>query len=168
MSWFICAQSKLQQFYFLMKEERDNEVTYCFDLQQVQNIPKLPIQKSFYSLQLAFYCFCVVDRHSKNPNLYIWSEDLSNHESNEIGSVLLHFLRNSMLDIGPENKTFQTTAAKNNFQTLCSCKFLTSESRPVIYYRFSQFRQGASSIRIGFTFCPLKNIITALYCLLSK
>lgn len=91
-------QFKAKQFNSLMKEERDNEVTYCFDLQQVQNLPKIPIQETFYSLQLAYYCFCVVDVHAKTPNFYVWTENASGRGSNEIGSALLHFLRNSEFD----------------------------------------------------------------------
>ena len=76
---------RVKQFNLLMKEEQDNAVTDCFDLQQVQNLPKIPIQETFYSLQLAFYCFCIVDKHARHPNFYVWTEDISGRASNEIG-----------------------------------------------------------------------------------
>lgn len=86
---------RAKQFNMLMNEEEPNAVTFCFDLQQVQNLPKLPIQEAFYSLQIAFYCFCVTDVKTKSPHFYVWTENIGGRGSNEISSALLHFLRNA-------------------------------------------------------------------------
>ena len=69
-----------------------------FDLQQVQNLPKISIQETFYSLQIAYYCFCVVDVDAKLPNFYVWTENLASRGSNEVGSALLHFLKHAQLN----------------------------------------------------------------------
>lgn len=71
-----------KQFNLLMQEEEANSVMFCFDLQQVQNLPKLPVQETFYSLQIAFYSFCIVDIPTKNPNFYVWTENISGRGSN--------------------------------------------------------------------------------------
>ncbi|KAF2892406.1 hypothetical protein ILUMI_13761 [Ignelater luminosus] len=86
---------KAKQFNMPMKEEKEGEVTYCFDLQQVQNMPKLPIQETYCSHQIAFYNFCIVDINSQFPHFYVWTENVSGRGSNEVGSALLHFFRTS-------------------------------------------------------------------------
>lgn len=44
-------------FHTLMHESSSSSVTSCFDMQQVQVLPKLPIQEAFYARQVAYYCF---------------------------------------------------------------------------------------------------------------
>lgn len=87
-------KTRAKQFHLLMKEEPENTVSFCFDMQQVQNLPKLPIQEAYYSLQIAFYSFCVVNIDGKKPVFYTWNEVQSGRGSNEVGSALIHFLKN--------------------------------------------------------------------------
>lgn len=42
-----------------MKAEEPNTISYCFDLQQVQVLPKVPIQEAFYAQQLSIYFFAL-------------------------------------------------------------------------------------------------------------
>lgn len=85
---------RAKQFNLLMNEEDADSTTFCFDLQQVQNLPKIPIQETYYSLQIAFYSFCIVDIKAKEPIFYTWNEVQSGRGSNEVGSAVLDFLRN--------------------------------------------------------------------------
>nr|CAI5853289.1 unnamed protein product [Callosobruchus analis] len=39
---------RAKQFNLLMKEEEQHIQVFCFDLQQVQNLPKLPIDDAYY------------------------------------------------------------------------------------------------------------------------
>lgn len=48
---------RAKQFTKFMKEDDINTISYCFDMQQVQPLPKLPIGESFYLRQLSFYNF---------------------------------------------------------------------------------------------------------------
>lgn len=86
---------RAKQFYALMTEEQDGTLSYCFDLQQVQVLPKVPIGDAFYAQQLSFYSFCVTDISSKNPIFYTWLEYQAGRGSVEIGSALFHFLLNA-------------------------------------------------------------------------
>lgn len=92
-------------FYALIREyrERDDVLSFCFDLQQVQQLPKTPIQQAYYSRQIGFYSFCCVPLNCKNPTFYTWSEDQAARGSNEIGSALLHYLRNIAFPSGVSN-----------------------------------------------------------------
>lgn len=87
-------------FYDIMKQTKTDEscISFAFDLQQVHPLPKTPIQEAFYSRQIGFYTFCCVDVDSKHPVFYTWSEDQASRGSTEIGSALLHHLRNLNLD----------------------------------------------------------------------
>lgn len=92
---------RAKQFYSLMKEakkERKSEVGYCFDLQQVQALPKVPIQEAYYARQLSFYCFCVCKLKGDTPYFYTWTEDEAGRGPNEISSALANFLSDMDLE----------------------------------------------------------------------
>lgn len=44
----------------LRKPAEFNESKVCFDMQQVQPLPRTPIQQAFYSRQLGLYNVCVM------------------------------------------------------------------------------------------------------------
>ncbi|KAG8287781.1 hypothetical protein J6590_030344 [Homalodisca vitripennis] len=72
-----------------MRENRDEEVTFCFDLQQVQPLPKTPIQEAFYKRQLSFYCLCVVGSDARDPVFYTWTEELAGRGAIEKGKAVV-------------------------------------------------------------------------------
>lgn len=80
-----------KQFHLLMNNEPEQCVSFCFDLQQVQILPKIPIQEAFYATQLALYNFCVTDLQTKHPVFYTWMETQAGRGSIEIGSSLYDF-----------------------------------------------------------------------------
>lgn len=86
-------KKRSQAFYNHCKEEPENSLTFCFDLQQVQPLPRTPISDAFYSHQISLYSFCCVSMNSKNPTFYIWTEDQSGRGATEIGSALLDYLK---------------------------------------------------------------------------
>ncbi|KAF2894078.1 hypothetical protein ILUMI_12088 [Ignelater luminosus] len=79
-----------------MKENEERTVKICFDLQQVQNLPKLPNQETYYSHQIALYAFLLWN--TKNLTFYIWTEEKSGRGLIERGSALLNYLRESDLN----------------------------------------------------------------------
>lgn len=83
---------RAKQFFKLMQEQLPNSVSYCFDLQQVQILPKVPIQDAFYAQQLSFYCFCVTTIDIKKPIFYTWLENQAKRGSAETSSALHDFL----------------------------------------------------------------------------
>ncbi|KAK4872958.1 hypothetical protein RN001_014987 [Aquatica leii] len=61
---------RAKQFHKLMNETPANGLTFCFDLQQVQVLPKMPIQETFYAQQVALYIFLYCWKHfSKSHHL---------------------------------------------------------------------------------------------------
>lgn len=48
-----------------MKEEPPNSKTYCFDLQQVQPLPKTAVSDAFYLRQVNYYTFGIVTVDSR-------------------------------------------------------------------------------------------------------
>lgn len=83
---------RANQFFKLLKEKPAHSITYCFDLQQVQVLPKVPIQDAFYAQQLSFYCFCVTGVDIKKPVFYTWMEHQAKRGSAETSSALRDFL----------------------------------------------------------------------------
>ncbi|KAK4882722.1 hypothetical protein RN001_006041 [Aquatica leii] len=81
-------------FYELNKEKPNNSITFCFDLQQVQPLPRTPIGDAFYSHQITWYAFCCVSMSSRHPTFYVWTEDLAGRGATQIGSALLQHLKN--------------------------------------------------------------------------
>lgn len=91
-----------QQFYKLMKDNTENSMSLCFDMQQVQVLPKTPIGDAFYSQQLSFYAFCVTDIACKTPVFYTWLEHQAGRGCTEVGSALYDFFNQMEF---PENVT---------------------------------------------------------------
>lgn len=99
---------RAKQFYNLMNEKPAQTVSYCFDLQQVQVLPKVPIQDAFYAQQLSFYCFCVTDVNTKKPVFYTWMEHQAKRGSAETSSALRDFLNKA--EFGPDIKELRLFA----------------------------------------------------------
>lgn len=94
----LIHKTRAKQFFKLMKEESADTVAYCFDLQQVQVLPKAPITEAFYAQQLAFYAFCVTDILTKTPVFYTWLEHEAGRGVVEISSALTNFLKETDFD----------------------------------------------------------------------
>ncbi len=86
---------RANSFYEIMKEAQslENAKVIIFDLQQVHPLPKTPIGDAFYTRQIAFYTFCCVSPHSRDPTFYTWTETQSGRGAVEIGSALLCHLQ---------------------------------------------------------------------------
>lgn len=84
---------RAKQFNGIMKETPDKTFSICFDMQQVQPLPKIPIQEAFYSHQISFYNVCFVDLQNMHPCFYVWTEDQAKRGALEVGSALLDYLR---------------------------------------------------------------------------
>lgn len=85
-------RKRANTFYELAREQDEHSLAFCFDLQQVQPLPKTPIGDAFYSHQISFYAFCCVAMSSRDPSFYVWTENLAGRGSTEIGSALLNYL----------------------------------------------------------------------------
>lgn len=85
-------KKRANAFYTLTKETPENSLSFCFDMQQVQPLPRTPINDAFYAQQLSFYSFCCVDMQSKSPTFYTWTEDMAGRGSVEVASALLEHL----------------------------------------------------------------------------
>lgn len=83
---------RAKQFYKIMKEKLPNSLSLCFDLQQVQPLPKLAIGEAYYARKLSYYALCITDTDNKSPNFYCWTEDQAGRGSNEVASALIDAL----------------------------------------------------------------------------
>lgn len=86
-------KKRAQAFYDLLKTNVEGSLSLAFDLQQIQPLPKTPIQEAFYARQINLYNLCITDLKTKDPYFYFWSEDQAGKGSLEISSVLLNHLR---------------------------------------------------------------------------
>lgn len=76
-------------FYSFIKERTDESVvSLCFDLQQIQQLPRTNIQDAYYLRQINFYSLCITDLGGQNPTFYTWSEEEGGKGSIEILSAL--------------------------------------------------------------------------------
>ncbi|CAG9820696.1 unnamed protein product [Phaedon cochleariae] len=85
-------RKRANTFFELARENPDNTISFCFDLQQVQPLPRTPIGDAFYAHQISWYAFCCVSMTSRNPTFYVWTEDLAGRGATQIGSALMHHL----------------------------------------------------------------------------
>lgn len=95
-----CHKLKAKSFYNMLKEKRENLLTFSFDCQKNQVLPRVPDQSAYYSRQLYKYNVTIVVGDSKakqnKENVFIYDYDESQHKkgSNEISSVVYDFLTN--------------------------------------------------------------------------
>lgn len=95
---------RAKAFYKLLKEEKPNMITICFDCQKNMSLPKLSDQAAYFSRQLSLYNCGVVLGSSKakltkeNVFLYVWGEYDQPKGSNEIASIIFHRLCKLNLD----------------------------------------------------------------------
>lgn len=98
MSRFTVHKRRAKAFYKLLKEENPNILTLCFDCQKNMAVPKLFDQAAYFSRQISFYNFGIVQVSSKSPLtkenvfLYTWGEYDRPKGSNEIASAVYHRL----------------------------------------------------------------------------
>ncbi|KAG8241804.1 hypothetical protein J6590_078656 [Homalodisca vitripennis] len=69
-------------------ETDETVVSLCFDLQQIQQLPKSNIQNAYYLRQFNFYSLCITSLDGVNPTFYTWTEELGGKGSTEILSAL--------------------------------------------------------------------------------
>lgn len=95
---------KARAFYRLLKEKRDDLVTFSFDCQKNQVLPKISDQVAYYSRQLYIYNFGIVKSvpentlNRNNVTLYTWTEDKYRKGANEIASAVYNTLQNTVYD----------------------------------------------------------------------
>lgn len=89
---------KADRFYQKLKEKNEGVLTFSFDCQKNQVLPKIPDQQAYYSRQLHIYNFTIYLGSSKNKQtkentfIYSWLESEHKKGSNEIASCLFHRL----------------------------------------------------------------------------
>lgn len=92
---------KADRFYQKIAEQEEGVLTFSFDCQKNQVIPKVPDQRAYYSRQLYVYNFtvCIGSSHDNqnkdNTFLYVWAESEHKKGSNEIASCIFHRLSNT-------------------------------------------------------------------------
>ncbi|KAF2887914.1 hypothetical protein ILUMI_18259 [Ignelater luminosus] len=90
---------RAKQFYKLLSENTENAITFCFDLQQVQDLLRVSISEALYAQQLSFNAFCVTDVTTRHPVFYTWTENQASRGCVEIGFALLDFVRHWLLAV---------------------------------------------------------------------
>ncbi|KAJ4433058.1 hypothetical protein ANN_15315 [Periplaneta americana] len=81
-----------------MKQKQHGSLSFAFDLQQVQPLPKLNIGEAYYARQISFYCFCVSNIEATEPAFYVWNETQAGRGPQEISSGVTDFLSNTNFD----------------------------------------------------------------------
>lgn len=95
----IIHKLKYKAFYKILQEDDDTVKTVTFACQKNQPLPKLPDQLAYFSRQLNFYHFAIVDWNSKaklnkvNVYSYYWSEVVHKKGGNETVSAVYHYLQ---------------------------------------------------------------------------
>lgn len=99
---------KYKAFYSFIQTEEENVIKISCDCQKNNVLPKVQDQSTYYSRQLYIYNFTICEGHSKSVQtkdkvkIYTWTEDQRGKGSNEIASMLFHYLQNMTI---PENVT---------------------------------------------------------------
>lgn len=93
---------RAKAFFDMLKAEHPSIKILSFDCQKNMVLPKIPDQSTYYSRQLYFFNFTVVEGNSKAPltsrNVfsYCWTEDEFAKDANFISSAVYHQLCNTV------------------------------------------------------------------------
>ena len=87
----IAHKIRAKIFYKMLKETPQHSAILCFDLQQVQPLPKLSISEAFYARHISFYAFCITDVENESPSFYCWTENQAGRGAQELASALQIF-----------------------------------------------------------------------------
>ncbi|CAG9789737.1 unnamed protein product [Diatraea saccharalis] len=89
---------RAKAFYDVLKSKNEGIVTFSFDCQKNQPLPKLPDQSTYYSRQFYVYNLTIVQGSSKdkltkeNVFSYVWGEEEYSKDSNTVASAVYHRL----------------------------------------------------------------------------
>lgn len=92
------AQKRANAFYEHLRQENDGEITFSFDCQTNQPVPKIPDQAAYYSRQMYLYNFTIcqgasTDNQGKDKTVaYVWLENKYPKGSNQVASAVYHRL----------------------------------------------------------------------------
>lgn len=89
---------RAKAFYDLAKESPPSSLSLCFDMEQVQPLPRTPVQDAFYYHQISLYTLCIVGMDSKNPTFYSWSEEQAGRGAVEVASAVISHISNLNLE----------------------------------------------------------------------
>lgn len=129
---------RAKAFFDLVKEKREDLITFCFDCEKNLALPKIPDQSCYYSRQLYLYNFAVTVGCSKdkldksNTFCYTWTEDEHKKGSNEIASAIYHRLLNTNFQ---EKKVVRLVAdgcggQNKNLTVIAACSFWLLQKAP--------------------------------------
>jgi hypothetical protein len=85
---------RAQAFFKLLQEKAEDMITFSFDCQKNNPLPKVPDQSAYYSRQIYLYNFTIVQGSSKDhlnkdtTFAYLWTEDEFAKTSNQIVSAV--------------------------------------------------------------------------------
>ncbi|XP_039279730.1 uncharacterized protein LOC120350428 isoform X1 [Nilaparvata lugens] len=135
-------KKRAETFFALLKEEKENELTYSFDCQKNFIFPKLTDQSAYFLRQFYVYNFTMCLGTSKacqtreNTFIYGWSELEAKKGSSEIATCIVHRLSNTTF---PEQvdtiRLFADRAGGQNKNTIvitAVLNWLTVEAPPHI------------------------------------
>ncbi|KAJ8887740.1 hypothetical protein PR048_013958, partial [Dryococelus australis] len=105
---------KTKAFYTLLKEAGENTLVLVFDIQNNQKLHRVADQEAYYSRQLHFHTFAVVQstskcRRAKADIFYCWTEE-QNGKGYQIASTLYDMLMKTDMRNYIEVNSFVTRA----------------------------------------------------------
>ena len=89
---------RAKAFFKMLQEQKDDMITFSFDCQKNNPLPRIPDQSAYYSRQFYLYNFTIVQGSSKdklNKNTtyaYTWTENEFGKTANQIASTVYDWL----------------------------------------------------------------------------
>ena len=76
-------------------EEDQDSMVIAVDLQQTLPVPKLNINRAYYTRKLWLYNLCVYDVKAQKPTLYLWDETQGGRGADDIASCIHRWIRDN-------------------------------------------------------------------------
>lgn len=94
---------KSKKFYNKIKVDADDKnnnhiISLCFDFMQNIQLPKIPVQETFYLRQLSVNIFCIHDIKRNKADMFVYHEGIAHKGPNDVCSFLLSYLQKLKTD----------------------------------------------------------------------
>lgn len=91
------ARSEMRNDSELAKVPENDVTTIAFDLMSTLPTPHISTGICYYKRQLWTYCLGIHNLSTNEAHMYMWNESIASRGPQEIGSCLLHYIKNNVL-----------------------------------------------------------------------
>lgn len=121
------------------KEDPNSTTTIAFDLMKTLPTPNISTGVAYYKRQLWTYCLGIHNLSTNQAHMYVWHEGMASRGPQEIGSCIMHYVKNYVQTPNLIMYSDQCGGQNRNIKMAAICTYMTYSdnfSPKVISHKF--------------------------------